>query len=571
YGTSNGTSNLPLQQLSRPQSNLSQNNHSDINGGYVSSSSNGHGNTKHTVVSFEPKKGSAHAHEKTAINSDNDNANVDMQLENIRRTMMTVGAGRGKPVIRNNMPKFFSSSSDLQKYLGDFNKAIFEQNSSLLCSLLSIRHNHIERLSSPDVYDLFERVGRVVQGWNPILTNHINVCQLIVSSNNNNNNNDVDYNLDSVAILQNQLLLARSLLDIVKEAKNKNWQIPILILVITELRLLTNAVENVCTAHETKRKRFEYNLSPPSQEIADLQIDVTRKQNISIHTEKSIELITEAFRVCTSDRCQDQRLSKKWGSIQILNQLLKLCHRIKKYDLCDQLLSFSESNLEYRHHLLDDQTITYNYFLGKSYLFKDDYRKSIECLDPIFIRCPKYMKKNKSSILLYLCLCKMQYGYTPKLSIIEKYNLKQFYDLLRCVRCGNLYLFDYYIKHCYHSYFLKNGLTILVDTLYLLTIRNLFRNVWLIKEKENKITVDTFLQALIFSSSSSSSSNEQYEKQRKTSLEYQNYDRFQCCALLATLIAQNRLKAYISYKHLTVVLSKEDPFPKIIPQNTLFN
>ncbi|CAF4265346.1 unnamed protein product, partial [Adineta steineri] len=40
-------------------------------------------------------------------------------------------------------------------------------------------------------------------------------------------------------------------------------------------------------------------------------------------------------------------------------------------------------------------------------------------------------------------------------------------------------------------------------------------------------------------------------------------DQLQCVTLLATLISQNRIKAYISYKHMTVVLSKEDPFPKV--------
>ena len=63
--------------------------------------------------------------------------------------------------------------------------------------------------------------------------------------------------------------------------------------------------------------------------------------------------------------------------------------------------------------------------------------------------------------------------------------------------------------------------------------------------KENKISVDVFTRAFEWSNNG------------------QTCDQLQCVTLLATLISQNRIKAYISYKHMTVVLSKEDPFPKI--------
>ncbi|CAF5038756.1 unnamed protein product [Rotaria sp. Silwood1] len=219
-------------------------------------------------------------------------------------------------------------------------------NSSLLCSLLSIRHKvHIEKFSSSNTCDLFEKYGRVVQGWNIILTNHIKICQTSL------------YKIYLNDIIQYQYLVCRSLLDLIKESKNKNWHIPILILTLTELRLLTNYFTiNISTDINGR-------ISPPTQRIAELSINNDR-QISETHVNKTIELLTEAFRVCTSDRCTEQRLSKKWGAIQILNQLLKLCHRIKRYELGEQLLSFAEQSLEYRHYLLEDQKMTYDYFLG---------------------------------------------------------------------------------------------------------------------------------------------------------------------------------------------------------------
>lgn len=235
---------------------------------------------------------------------------------------------------------------DLQRYLTEFNSAIFAMNSSSLCSQLSIRHrNHVEKFGLPNMGDLFEQHGRVAQGWNVILTNHIQICQTHL------------YKTRLNEILQCQYAVCRSLLDLVKESKNKNWHIPILILTLTELRLLSNYFTLYLPTD------VDVSTSPPARRIADLSIDVDR-QSSEKNVNRTIELLTEAFRVCTSDRCTDQRLSKKWGSIQILNQLLKLCHRIKRYELGEQLLSFAEASLEFRHYLMEDQKLTYDYFLG---------------------------------------------------------------------------------------------------------------------------------------------------------------------------------------------------------------
>ncbi|CAF1161294.1 unnamed protein product [Adineta steineri] len=187
-----------------------------------------------------------------------------------------------------------------------------------------IQHKgHIEKFSPANTCDLFEKYGRVVQGWNVILTNHITICQTLLYKSRLND------------IVQYQYSLCRSLLDLIKESKNKNWHIPILIFTLTDLRLLTNYFTSYISRHT------DGNTSPPSQHTADLSIDNDR-QTSETNVTKTMELLTEAFRVCTSDRCTEQRLSKKWGAIQILNQLLKLCHRIKRYELGEQLLSFAE-------------------------------------------------------------------------------------------------------------------------------------------------------------------------------------------------------------------------------------
>ncbi|CAF4742942.1 unnamed protein product, partial [Rotaria magnacalcarata] len=306
-----------------------------------------------TIASYEPKRTSAYTAGGLMSQSNHvGDACLDSQFENIRRNMLATGVGRGRLPATPHPPSFSTRSvsymsnavNELQKYLDEFNEAIFAMNSSALCSLLSIRHKvHIEKFFSPHTSDLFEKHGRVVQGWNIILTNHIKICQTSLYKSRLND------------IVQYQYLVCRALLDLVKDSKNKNWHIPILILILTELRLITNYFTVYIPTD------IDGSTSPPSQRIADLAIN--DRQTSETHVNKTIELLTETFRVCTSDRCTEQRLSKKWGAIQILNQLLKLCHRIKRYELGEQLLSFAEQSLEYRHYLLEDQKMTYDYFL----------------------------------------------------------------------------------------------------------------------------------------------------------------------------------------------------------------
>lgn len=235
--------------------------------------------------------------------------------------------------------------NDLHKYLEQVNEAIFQSNSSVLCNYFSYRHEeHVSKIKGSNACEWFDRYGRVVQGWNPILVNHVRLCQIPMFRKRLNE------------IYQCQFNICRTLLDLVKESKNKNWHIPLLILTLTELRLLTNVFT---------RSMKDHNRIDPNRNIGDLSIE-DEQQTAETNVNRTVEILTEAFRVCTSDRCTDQQLSKKWGAIQILNQLLKLCHRIKRYELGEQPISFAEASLEFRHHLLQDQKMTYDYFLGKT-------------------------------------------------------------------------------------------------------------------------------------------------------------------------------------------------------------
>ncbi|CAF3549666.1 unnamed protein product, partial [Adineta steineri] len=169
-----------------------------------------------TVASFEPKRTSAHAVGGTMGQSSSiADASLDSQFENIRRNMLATGVGRGRLPTAHHPPPFSSRSvsymanlmNDLQKYLDEFNEGVFQMNSSSLCTLLSIRHKgHIEKFSPANACDLFEKYGRVVQGWNVILTNHIKICQTLLYKSRLND------------IVQYQYSLCRSLLDLIKES-----------------------------------------------------------------------------------------------------------------------------------------------------------------------------------------------------------------------------------------------------------------------------------------------------------------------------------------------------------------
>jgi hypothetical protein len=204
--------------------------------------------------------------------------------------------------------------------------------------------------------------------------------------------------------------------------------------------------------------------------------------------------------------------------------------------------------------------LTYRYFLGKHLLLKHDYSSAIEHFGYVFINCLDSNKsqsiKNKQQSLLYLVVLKILLGSTPKMDILEKYELYQLIDLIEPIRSGSLKLLTDKINE-YEQFLFDTGLYFVIENFKLITIRNLFRSyVYQIDQQQtDKIPLEPTLLLLL---------NFGFEENNLFTVN-------ELIDILNNMIQKGMIKGYISYKFRTLVVSRKDPFPKNFRFSSLLN
>ncbi|CAF2749160.1 unnamed protein product [Rotaria sp. Silwood2] len=259
---------------------------------------------------------------------------------------------------------------------------------------------------------------------------------------------------------------------------------------------------------------------------------------------------------------------RKVGIFIVVNQMLKAYYALHKFNLCTYFISKTERSL--KQYMQEENTqqerrfssyvLTYRYFLGKHLLLQHNYKSAIEHFDYVFTNCLDSKQscsiKNKQQSLLYLVIVKMLHGSTPKMDILEKYQLNELIDLIEPIRIGSLKLFIDKIKQ-YEQFLFDSGLFFLIENLKLITIRNLFRMyVYQIDQQQtDKIPLETTLLLLL---------NFGFEKENFFTIN-------ELIDILNSMIQKGMIKGYISYKFRTLVVSRKDPFPKNFRFTSLLN
>lgn len=309
------------------------------------------------------------------------------------------------------------------------------------------------------------------------------------------------------------MAVVQSLTKILQLQKDENWMLPVMNTVCLELRLLAIHADSIKTKN-----------SKPGEVL-----------------EKCAETLMGCFRVCAADHRSSEDDTKRWGMLALVNQLLKIYFRINKLHLCRPLIRAMDSSV-YKDHFPLGQRLTYKFFVGRKAMFDSDYKSADEHLTYAFEHCHKQSTKNKRLILTYLVPVKMLLGYMPKQSLLEKYNLMEFWELVEAVKQGHLQKLETVMsKH--EIFFIGAGIYLIVEKLKLLAYRNLFKKVW-VALNTHQIGVQDLVTAL-----------EMY------GVEDIDMDETEC--LVANLIFEGKIKGYISHQHKKLVISKQNPFPRL--------
>jgi len=299
------------------------------------------------------------------------------------------------------------------------------------------------------------------------------------------------------------------------ESKDQNWMLPLMNTACLELRLQSIA--------------------------ADAESARTGSTKPGELLEKTAECLMSCFRVCAADTRAGENETKRWGLLYLVNQFFKIYFKINKLNLCKPMIRAIES-LAFKDQYPLSQLITYKYYTGRKAMFDSDFQGANDALSFAFQRCHRRSHKNKRRILIYLLPVKMLLGFIPKRTLLRKYNLTEFSDLVESVRTGNIKkLNQTFITN--ERFFIGAGIYLLLEKLKFIAYRNLFKKIYLIANS-HQLDISLFVRCLRW-------------------MEHEEIDEDETECLLANMIYEGRMKGYISHAHKKLVVSKKDPFPPL--------
>ncbi|XP_035205836.1 PCI domain-containing protein 2-like isoform X2 [Stegodyphus dumicola] len=396
------------------------------------------------------------------------------------------------------------SNLSVNQYIKEIEDSLRSGNGEYVADYLSVQHSHAasQRIisSNPElsIRRLFE------PPWDDVVLLHIRCLQEMQKEN-------------YVEAYKHQFTLVQTFTKILQSQKDENWALPIMYTLCLDLRKIA-----------TK---------------ADMQLD--RKEKPHEMLEKGADLLMGFFRICVGDNRSLQEDTKRWGILNLTNQLFKIYFKVNKLHLLKPLIRVIESsNLKDMYPIA--QRVTYKYFVGQQQMFQSKFKLAEENLSFAFLHCHKDSKRNKRLILIFLITVKMVLGIMPSMYLLQKYGLMQFAELVQAVKDGDLQRFGAALEAS-EDFFIKWGIRLVLEKLKTIIYRNLFKKVSLLL-RTHIIPVSAFKAALNF---------------RK---EYEDDDVIEdeeVMCILSNLIHDNKMKGYISYQHLKVVLSKQNAFPPL--------
>uniref|UniRef100_A0A915D7T3 PCI domain-containing protein 2 homolog n=1 Tax=Ditylenchus dipsaci TaxID=166011 RepID=A0A915D7T3_9BILA len=270
-----------------------------------------------------------------------------------------------------------------------------------------------------------------------------------------------------------------------------------------------------------------------------------RKAEGTSYYEEAASPIMESYRICVAESRLVPTTTKKIGILNLTNQLFRIYFRINRLHLLKPLIRSIEHVDDLYNSFSMADKITYNYFLGRKAMFDMDLALSEKSLSFAFKHCPGSHVRNKRFILMYLIPVKMFLGHMPTLHLLQFYNLEQFSTVVESVKNGNLRQLNEALQKHQH-FFIKCGIFLMLEKLKVITYRNLFKKVATILNT-HLIKLEAFSVVLSYLGSEMDS------------------DELAC--ILANLIAQKKIKGYISHQKQTLVLSKQVAFPALSTSN----
>lgn len=145
--------------------------------------------------------------------------------------------------------------------------------------------------------------------------------------------------------------------------------------------------------------------------------EATSHDHAKLHN--AVTLLQESFSRTINDRKEyhpdaplSEEGSKKAGVLAIVNELFAIYFRLNTLRLCRNLLRPVETRKLHEQGSMG-HLVAYRYYVGRLYLFEDQYQEAEDSLSFAFRMCHKKAIHNKKAILRYLIPVKIFRGRLP--------------------------------------------------------------------------------------------------------------------------------------------------------------
>ncbi|XP_015889185.2 enhanced ethylene response protein 5 [Ziziphus jujuba] len=239
---------------------------------------------------------------------------------------------------------------------------------------------------------------------------------------------------------------------------------------------------------------------------------------------------------------------KRVGALYVTCQLFKIYFKLGTVHLCRSVIRSIETAriFDFEEFPKRDK-VTYMYYTGRLEVFNENFPAADHKLSYALKHCNPQSTANIRMILKYLIPVKLSIGILPEDWLLEKYNLVEYRNVVQALRRGDLRLLRHALLE-HEDQFLRSGVYLVLEKLELQVYQRLIKKIYIIQKqkdpsKAHQLKLEVIVKALKW-------------------LEMDmDVDEVEC--IVAILIYKNLVKGYFAHKSKVVVLSKQDPFPKL--------
>ncbi|XP_026194152.1 PCI domain-containing protein 2 [Cyclospora cayetanensis] len=240
--------------------------------------------------------------------------------------------------------------------------------------------------------------------------------------------------------------------------------------------------------------------------------------------------------------------------VVLLGQSIKRCLQLGNMQMAAGFLKLCDSRQINFSHAPRGPMVNFRYYLGRLYMQQEQFEQSESELVWAFSNCPSLKMRVRRNILECLVAARLRLGKLPSAALLQKYQMAHYLGIIKAMKTGNLSLFDKAMEEN-ESIFIKHGTILCIERLKFIVFRTMMKRMkeWWVKSglasKANIVPIQVFTAAI---------------KWQTDDL----FDDDEMACISANLIRMGYIKGYISWEHMVIVFSNQEPFPSLKTSRT---